>query len=99
MGERVNLKADANCSSNSPRSIARPPLPRNACCWKRVPRAPAIIEAQECGCSTMPTYKRASHYGPEVQHALLLVWNAANRICAKRLIPFLPIFIEATSAT
>jgi hypothetical protein len=34
-------------------------------------------------------------YGPEVQHALFLVWNAANRICAKRLIPFLPTLIEA----
>jgi hypothetical protein len=38
---------------------------------------------------------RPRQYGPEVQHALFLVWHAANRICAKRLIPFLPIFIEA----
>jgi hypothetical protein len=42
-----------------------------------------------------PAYKRSNHYGPEVQHALFLVWNAANRICAKRLIPFLPILIDA----
>jgi hypothetical protein len=34
-------------------------------------------------------------YGPDVQHALFLVWNAANRICTKRLIPFLPTLIEA----
>ena len=34
-------------------------------------------------------------YGPEVQHALFLAWHAANRICAKRLIPFLPSLIEA----
>jgi hypothetical protein len=34
-------------------------------------------------------------YGPDVHHALFLVWHAANRICAKRLIPFLPILIEA----
>jgi len=27
-------------------------------------------------------------YGQDVQHALFLVWNATNRICAKRLIPF-----------
>ena len=33
---------------------------------------------------------RPHHYGPEVQHALFLVWNAANRICAKRLILFSP---------
>jgi hypothetical protein len=38
---------------------------------------------------------RPAQYGPEVQHALFLVWHAANRICAKRLIPFLPTLIEA----
>jgi hypothetical protein len=38
---------------------------------------------------------RPRQYGLEVQHALFLVWNAANRICAKRLIPFLPTLIEA----
>jgi hypothetical protein len=42
-----------------------------------------------------PAYKRVRHYGPDVRHALFLVWHAANRICAKRLIPFLPILIEA----
>src|SRR5437868_12337389 len=42
-----------------------------------------------------PQRLRPRHYGPDVQHALFLVWNAANRICAKRLIPFLPTFIEA----
>jgi hypothetical protein len=38
---------------------------------------------------------RPRHYRPEVQHALFLFWNAANRICAKRLIPFLPTLVEA----
>src|SRR5205085_6313795 len=38
---------------------------------------------------------RPPQYGPEVQHALFLAWHAANRICAKRLIPFLPTLIEA----
>jgi hypothetical protein len=42
-----------------------------------------------------PAYKRASHYGPEVQHVLFLIWHAANRICAKRLMPFLPTLQEA----
>jgi hypothetical protein len=42
-----------------------------------------------------PAYARPSHYGPEVQHVLLLAWNAANRICAKRLIPFLPTLIDS----
>lgn len=41
------------------------------------------------------TLQRPRQYGPEVQHALFLAWNAANRICAKRLIPFLPILIES----
>jgi hypothetical protein len=38
---------------------------------------------------------RPRQYGPEVQHALFLVWHAANRICAKRLMSFLPTLIEA----
>jgi len=38
---------------------------------------------------------RPAQYGPEVQHALFLAWHAANRICAKRLIPFLPTLLEA----
>jgi Integrase core domain len=43
----------------------------------------------------VPQHPRRRHYGPEVQHALFLVWHAANRICAKRLIPFLPTLVEA----
>jgi hypothetical protein len=38
---------------------------------------------------------RPVHYGPEVEDALYQVWRAANKICAKRLIPFLPTLIEA----
>src|SRR5437016_3092249 len=30
-----------------------------------------------------------------LQHMLFLVWHAANRICTKRLIPFLPTLLEA----
>src|SRR5215831_19138402 len=29
-------------------------------------------------------------YGPEVEQVLVLAWKTLNRICAKRLIPFLP---------
>src|SRR5258708_2550936 len=47
------------------------------------------------GSAARAGYARPSHYGPEVQHALFLVWHAANRICAKRLIPFLPTLLEA----
>ena len=38
---------------------------------------------------------RPQQFGREVQHVLFLAWHAANRICAKRLIPFLPTLIEA----
>ncbi len=38
---------------------------------------------------------RPPHYGPEVQQALHLAWLAANHICAKRLIPFLPTLVES----
>ncbi len=38
---------------------------------------------------------RPPHYGPEVQEALHLAWTAANHICAKRLIPFLPTLVES----
>jgi hypothetical protein len=33
-------------------------------------------------------------YGPEVEEALVLAWKTLNRICTKRLIPFLPSIIE-----
>ncbi len=35
------------------------------------------------------------HYGPEVQQALVLAWKTLNRICAKRLIPFLPSILDS----
>ena len=38
---------------------------------------------------------RAPHYGLEVQQALHLAWTAANHICAKRLMPFLPTLMES----
>jgi hypothetical protein len=41
---------------------------------------------------------RPPHYGPEVQQALHQAWTAANHICAKRLIPFLPTLVESAFA-
>jgi site-specific recombinase XerD len=35
------------------------------------------------------------HYGPEVQQALVLAWKTLNRICAKRVIPFLPSMLDS----
>jgi len=36
------------------------------------------------------TRPRERFYGADVQDALVVAWVAANRICAKRLVPFLP---------
>jgi site-specific recombinase XerD len=39
--------------------------------------------------------QRLPRYGQEVQQALLVAWKAAHRVCAKRLIPFLPTLVAA----
>jgi hypothetical protein len=38
--------------------------------------------------------ERRPKYGDDVRQSLLTVWNAANQICSKRLVPFLPEFVE-----
>jgi len=39
--------------------------------------------------------KGPKSYDAEVQNALIVVWRAANCICSKRLVPFLPEFVGA----
>ncbi len=39
--------------------------------------------------------QRRKIYNEEVQQSFLTIWNAANQICPKRLIPFLPKFVES----
>jgi hypothetical protein len=39
-------------------------------------------------------YARSRHYGPEVQRVFFLAWHAANRICTKRLMPYLSTWID-----
>lgn len=39
--------------------------------------------------------KRKVIYDDPVKEALVKLWNAANRICSKRLVPFLPALTEA----
>ena len=39
--------------------------------------------------------QRLPRYGPQVQYALVLAWEASRYICAKRLIPFLPTCVAA----
>ncbi len=41
------------------------------------------------------TRPRAPRYGPPVQAALHVAWEAANGICGKRLVPFLPELVPA----
>ncbi|NJM94752.1 MAG: transposase family protein [Cytophagales bacterium] len=50
---------------------------------------------------SVPTKRRSSHvkYTEEVQEALIYVWKAANEICPKRLIPFMPVFIDSLERT
>ncbi len=38
---------------------------------------------------------RVPRYGPAVQAALQVAWEAANGICGKRLVPFLPELVPA----
>src|SRR5450755_1149892 len=49
------------------------------------PSAPAVVIVRP----------RPRQYGAEVQEALRLAWLAANRVCAKRLVPFLPELIAS----
>ena len=37
---------------------------------------------------------RKTRYGSEVRAALVTLWEAAGRICSKRLVPFLPQLVE-----
>jgi hypothetical protein len=39
--------------------------------------------------------RRPRSYSPEVTRSLVTLWNAADRICSKRLVPFLPELIDA----
>src|SRR5450432_3963152 len=41
-----------------------------------------------------PTSALRQRYGPEVEEVLVLIWKTLNRICTKRLIPFLPDILE-----
>ena len=39
--------------------------------------------------------RRACRYDDQVSMALVILWQAADRICSKRLVPFLPELIDA----
>ena len=42
----------------------------------------------------VPRQSQPRQYTQDVQQALVTVWKAANGICSKRLVPFLPEFVE-----
>src|SRR5688572_5385358 len=42
-----------------------------------------------------PGASRSRKYGKDVEQVLITIWNHSNRLCGKRLTPFLPEVIEA----
>lgn len=53
----------------------------------------SAVESQPEAIKT-PARKQLPKYGLEVQQALIAVWSAANQVCSKRLVPFLPEFVD-----
>ena len=59
-------------------------------------RKHAILLLNRIKQHTSPQVRKASHtYDDQVRQALLSVWYAANQICSKRLVPFLPLLVDA----
>lgn len=57
--------------------------------------AVAMLQMDPASTPNKRQRKRASKYGEAVKGALIQVWLAANQICTKRLIPFLPAFVDS----
>jgi len=54
-----------------------------------------ILNAKSSSIKARPVIRgRRAIYGEDVKNALFTIWHAANQICSKRLIPFLPELIE-----
>lgn len=53
-------------------------------------QGPRVNKVDKCRRQTPPR-----RYNQPIREALITVWKAANRICAKRLTPFLPEFVAA----
>ncbi len=43
----------------------------------------------------LPRRLTSQIYDEQVRHALVILWQAANQICSKRLVPFLPELVDA----
>lgn len=57
--------------------------------------AVAMLRMEPASTPNKRQRKRVSKYGEAVNGALIQVWLAANQICTKRLIPFLPAFVDS----
>lgn len=61
-------------------------------------RKHAIAVLRRASAATEPTAQKRSRarlYTDEVRQALVTVWEASNRLCSKRLVPYLPTFVAA----
>src|SRR3984893_15607619 len=70
--------------------------------WTRSLRSPAFTASMRCVCGGLPKVTRRCGprsgrrvYDEAVREALIVVWEASDRICSKRLRPLLPILVEA----
>lgn len=57
----------------------------------------SLLNSTDIAIKALPQAKKVSQskYGIEVKEALTKVWLAANQICGKRLVPFLPELVKA----
>jgi hypothetical protein len=51
-------------------------------------------EAKPSASPERKPHRRQRHYSEAVKEVLVMIWQAANRLCSKRLVPFLPEFIS-----
>jgi len=58
-------------------------------------RKHAVTVLGKTASTTEHKRKRQKKYDEEVLAALIFAWNAANRICSKRLVPFLPELLQS----
>src|ERR1700730_16875360 len=70
--------------------------------WTSSLRSPAVTGSTRCVCGGLAKVTRRGGprpgrrvYDEAVREALIVVWEASDRICSKRLRPLLPILVEA----
>jgi hypothetical protein len=51
-------------------------------------------EAEPSASPERKPHRRQRHYTEAVKEALVMIWQAANRLCSQRLVPFLPEFVS-----